>query len=145
MASRSQDVRLTRSAAALILALAIALPAAASEARTRYFSGPNVHDFTDPVPIFDLRPLEDQMEILERDDHLLAIDAFTGAIARVEIGLEEDVLLSEVRGRIALVITNRRLLAAVPASDWLQARLKRSERSSGRLSSKPSKHACAAA
>lgn len=107
-----------RLAAVLALVVASALTAAPGEARTRYFSGPNVHVFTTPSPFFDLRPIEDQLEIVERGDHLLAIDAWSGSAASVELFIDEDVLWTEVRGRVALVITSRRMLATVPASDW---------------------------
>ncbi len=111
-----------RSIAATVAAVALAAcgppPAAASEARTRYFSGPNVHVFTQPLPFFDLRPIEDQLEIVEREDHILAIDAWSGTAASAELGIDENVLWTQVRGRVALVITNRRMLATVPASDW---------------------------
>lgn len=103
----------------LVAAVAfVALAAAPAEARTRYFSGPNVHVFTTPSPFLDLRPIEDQIEIVQRDEHLLAVDAWSGAVAETELGIDEHVLWSHVRGRVALVVTNRRMLATVPADDW---------------------------
>lgn len=66
------------------------------------------------APRVDLDPIEDQLEIIERDDELLAVDAWTGSVAIVELGLDEEILWSGVRGRVALVITDRRFLAALP-------------------------------
>jgi hypothetical protein len=100
------------------VAALVAVAASSAEARTRYFSGPNVHIFTTPSPFFDLRPIEDQLEIVQRDEHLLAVDAWSGAVAEIELGIDEEVLWSQVRGRIGLVVTNRRMLATVPADDW---------------------------
>lgn len=94
--------------------------AGAAGARTEFFSGPNVHVFTEPLSPFDSRPIEDQLEIVQRGDDLYAIDAWSGVSARVELGIDETVQWSGVRGRIALAITNRRILAAVPASDWTE-------------------------
>jgi len=80
--------------------------------------------FSDPVPIvpfFDLGPIEDQLEILIREREILAVDAWTHAVVSVEIDRNEDILWSGVRGRIALVITDRRALATVPgASMWAE-------------------------
>jgi hypothetical protein len=104
-------------ACALVLAAPV-VPGTPAEARTRYYSGPNVHIFSQPVPWFDLRPIEDQLEIVVRDEHLLAIDSWSGSAAQAELGIDEEIQWSDVRGRIALVITNRRMLATVPASDW---------------------------
>jgi hypothetical protein len=107
-----------RALMALALGVATMLAPVPAEPRTRFFSGPNVHVFSTPSPFFDLRPIEDQLEIVEREDYLLAIDAWSGAMASAELGIDEEVLWSQVRGRVALVITNRRMLATVPAADW---------------------------
>lgn len=81
-----------------------------------------------PVPLFDLRPLEDQLEIVVRDRELLAVDAWSHSVATVDLGRTEVLLSTAVRGRIALAITNRRLLAAVPgASDWTEREFQLSE------------------
>jgi len=78
----------------------------------------------DPSPFFDLRPIEDQLEIVEREHDLLAIDAWSGSVSIVDLRLEEEVLWTGVRGRVALAITDRRLLAAVPGSGgWREREL----------------------
>jgi hypothetical protein len=77
------------------------------------------HDFA--IPLLDLRPLEDQLEIVERDRELLAIDAWTRSVVAVDLDRQEEVLWKGVRGRVALAITDRRALAVVPGSvGWNQ-------------------------
>jgi len=101
---------------ALIATILCAL--AAPDADARPFHGSRTI-IIDPPSFFDLRPIEDQLEIVERGDQLLAIDAWSGSAALVHLGTTEEVLWSGVRGRVALVITDLRVLAAVPGSgDW---------------------------
>ncbi|MFN2425746.1 MAG: hypothetical protein ABR587_04805 [Candidatus Binatia bacterium] len=68
----------------------------------------------DPSPFFDSRPIEDQLEIIERERDLLAVDAWSGSVAIADLGTEEVVLWTGVRGRVGLALTNRRLLAVAP-------------------------------
>lgn len=75
------------------------------------------------VPLFDFGPIEDQLEILIRERELIAVDAWTHSVITAEIARGEVVLWSGVRGRVALVITDRRALATVPgASMWAERR-----------------------
>lgn len=80
-----------------------------------------------PAPWYDPRPIEDQLEILERNDQLLAIDAWTGAVAALDLRIDEAVLWRAVHGRIAFVVTDERLLAAVPGFGWNERELGVSE------------------
>lgn len=101
-----------------IVVATIVCALAAHDAGARPFPGPRAFVF-DPAPFFDLRPIEDQLEIVERGDQLLAIDAWSGSAAIAYLGTNEVVLWSDVRGRVALAITDLRVLAAVPgASGW---------------------------
>lgn len=57
-------------------------------------------------------PLLDSIDVIVRDRSVLAVSAETGAHAsRAKLELGEDVLWVGVRGRIGLVVTDRRLLA----------------------------------
>ena len=57
-------------------------------------------------------PLLDSIDVIVRERSVLAVSAATGAQAsRAKLELGEDVLWVGVRGRIGLVVTNRRLLA----------------------------------
>lgn len=112
-------VRLVRVAlvrVALIATTLWALPVSHADAR----SFPVSRAFlVDSLPFSDPRPIEDQLEIVEKGDQLLAIDAWSGSAAIAYLGTNEVVLWSAVRGRVALAITDRRVLAAVPgASGW---------------------------
>ncbi|MCA1807091.1 MAG: hypothetical protein LC687_04490 [Actinobacteria bacterium] len=73
-------------------------------------------------PYYDRGPLEDQLEIIEREYELVAIDAWSGFASVVELGISEEVLWTAVRGRIGLAVTNRRALSIVPASSGWQER-----------------------
>jgi len=94
---------------------------AAIPAEGRFFVQP-------PVPLYDLRPLEDQLEIVVRERELLAVDAWSHSVAAVDFERNEVLLSTAVRGRIALAITNRRVLAAIPGtSNWAERRFQLSE------------------
>ena len=81
-----------------------------------------------PSPAFDLGPLEDQLEIVELEREILAFDPWTGAALAVGLGREEVVRWRGVRGRVGLVVTDRRLLATVPgAARWTERELGVSE------------------
>lgn len=97
----------------MILAMAGAM-AGVTDARAGFF-------YERPFSLFDLRPLEDQLEIVERERELMAIDAWSRSVVAVDLARGETVLWSAVRGRVALAITDRRALAAVPgASGWTE-------------------------
>jgi hypothetical protein len=83
-------------------------------ARPHLFSPP-------PMLLFDFGPIDDQLEILVRERELIAVDAWTHSVVSVDLHRGEEVLWEGVRGRIALVITDRRALATVPgASMWAE-------------------------
>jgi hypothetical protein len=75
-----------------------------------------------PFPLLlDLGPIEDQLEIVRSEHELLAVDAFTHAVVSVILERNESILWSGVRGRVALVVTDRRALATVPGSShWAE-------------------------
>jgi len=105
-----------RSHAAVLLGFAIALavaPVAVHAQRTR----------ADEVP------LEDLIEIVVMEDEILGIDATGGGSSVVRRHLGEDVLWTGVRGRVGVVITDRRVLALAPQSGgWQEAPYERGER-----------------
>ena len=83
-----------------------------------------------PPALLDLRPIEDQLELVQRGHQLLAIDAWSGVALSIDLDLGEEVLWSRVRGRIAIAITDRRVLATVPgASRWTEKEIGVSESS----------------
>jgi hypothetical protein len=87
-----------------------------------------------PPPGFDLGPLEDQLEIIELEREILALDPWTGAALAVGLGREEAVRWRGVRGRVGLVVTDRRLLATVPgAARWTERELGVNESSPQRV------------
>jgi hypothetical protein len=95
----------------LWVALAIA-PALAHAQRTR----------GDQVPLGDL------IEIVVMDDEILAVDAESGGSSVVRRQLGESVLWTGTRGRVGLVITDRRVLGFAPrAGGWQEAPYERSE------------------
>jgi len=79
--------------------------------------------FLEPSPFLDLRPIEDQLEVVERERDLLAIDAWSGSVAIASLATEEKVLWIDVRGRVGLVITDRRVLAVVPGTGWSERQI----------------------
>lgn len=87
-----------------------------------------------PTPGFDLGPLEDQLEVVELERKILALDPWTGAALAIDLGREEVVRWRGVRGRVGLVVTDRRLLATVPgAARWAERELGVSESSPQRV------------
>lgn len=98
--------------ATLCLAATAALAGSAQGGHAEFFRG---HVF----PHYDRGPLEDQLEIIEREYELVAIDAWSGLASVVDLGINEEVLWTAVRGRIGLAVTSRRVLSIVPAaSGW---------------------------
>jgi hypothetical protein len=84
--------------------------------------------FEAPSLWLDSRPIEDQLEIVVRERELLAIDAWSQVVTMAELARDEEVIHAEVRGRVALAITDRRLLATVPgSSNWAEREIEVSE------------------
>ena len=99
----------------LVVAAALLGAVAPAAARSGFF------DHGPILPLLDLRPIEDQLEIVIREREILAVDAWTRSVTAIDLERQEDVLWTGVRGRVALVITDRRALAAVPgAAVWAQ-------------------------
>ncbi len=112
---------LSRLGVAVAIAAAGLVPSLAAPAGAMHGFPPS------PAPSYDPRPIEDQLEIVERNRQILAIDAWTGAVAVADLRVDEEVLWRKVRGRIALVVTGERLLAAVPGFGWSERELGVSE------------------
>ena len=76
----------------------------------------------------DQVPLGDLIEIVVMDDEILAVDAESGGSSVVRRQLGESVLWTGTRGRVGLVITDRRVLGFAPRSGgWQEARYERGE------------------
>jgi len=76
----------------------------------------------------DQVPLGDLIEILVRDDEILAVDAEGGGTAVVRRRLSEPVLWTGTRGGVGVVITDQRVLAiASQSGGWQEARYERGE------------------
>jgi hypothetical protein len=70
----------------------------------------------------DQVPLGDLIEIVVMDDEILAVDAEGGGSSVVRRQLGESVLWTGTRGRVGLVITDRRVLGFSPRSGgWQEA------------------------
>jgi hypothetical protein len=77
----------------------------------------------------DETPLEDVLELVHLERQVLAIDAQNGVATTVDLELGEDVLWSRSRGRVGVVLTNRRVLAVSTSSGaWQGERYRRTER-----------------
>jgi hypothetical protein len=76
----------------------------------------------------DEAPLYPLVGVTVLPDALLAIDAEGGGQLRERLELGEQVLFVRERGRVALVVTDRRVLAvAVRSGTWQQVRYRRGE------------------
>jgi hypothetical protein len=82
--------------------------------------------------IVDEVPLADVLEILELDGKLLAVDARTGGQLEISLRLGERVLWKTSRGRVGMVLTDQRVLAAAVASGtWQEIDLQNGEQVPG--------------
>jgi hypothetical protein len=78
--------------------------------------------------------LPDEIEIvdviaIERDRRdLYAFDALTGRRSRVRLESGEDVRFERSRGRVGLVLTDRRALAVAPGVEWQELRYRLHEK-----------------
>jgi hypothetical protein len=83
----------------------------------------------DEAPGFDEIPLEDVLEIVVLERELLAIDARGGGQTRVGLRLEEQLLWSGSRGKVAVALTDQRVLAvATGSAAWQESGWRRRER-----------------
>ncbi|MHA7837096.1 MAG: hypothetical protein ACX98W_06520 [bacterium] len=65
---------------------------------------------------------------IERDGReLFGFDALTGRRSRLRLELGEEVLFQQARGRIGLVLTDRRALAVAPGTDFQELRFQLGE------------------
>jgi hypothetical protein len=77
----------------------------------------------------DQVPLEDLIEIVVMEDEILGVDATSGGSSVVRRQIGETVLWTGSRGRVGVVITDRRVLALAPQSGgWQEAPYERGER-----------------
>ncbi len=73
-------------------------------------------------------PLEDLLELIHLEHQILAVDAEGGGQTAIELELGENVLWSRSRGRVGVVLTDRRVLAvATGSAAWQVARYRRTE------------------
>jgi hypothetical protein len=70
-------------------------------------------------------PVLDVLEVLVRDDEILAVDGrLGGGAVRERLEVEEQVVWADARGEVGVVITNRRILAATPdVPRWMFTRI----------------------
>ncbi len=61
---------------------------------------------------------------IERDVRdLFAFDALTGRRSAIRLEIAENVLFQQSRGRVGIVLTDRRVLGVAPGTGWLETRL----------------------
>ena len=73
-------------------------------------------------------PIADVIQVLVLDRELVAIDGLAGTDLRIDLERGETVLSTEARGRVAIALTDRRILAcAVRSAAWQQERYRRGE------------------
>ncbi len=83
---------------------------------------------TQPVYRADEVPLADLLEIVVLEREVLAIDAEGGGVSSERLHLNETVLWYEARGKVGLVTTDQRVLAASTGSSiWVELRFERGE------------------
>ncbi len=67
-------------------------------------------------------PLDDVLQVVVLEHELLALDARGGGNTRLDLRLDENVLTQQARGQIAVVLTDRRVLAVgADSGAWQQA------------------------
>lgn len=65
---------------------------------------------------------------IERDGRdLFSFDALTGTRSSIRLEIGEDVLFERTRGRVALVLTDRRVLGVASGTGWRELRLRLQE------------------
>lgn len=76
----------------------------------------------------DETPLADLLEIVVLEREVMAIDAEGGGVTTARLRLGEDVLWSTARGKVGLVATDQRILAASTGSSiWAELAYERGE------------------
>lgn len=111
----------------LFLAAATCVAATAAPAHAGFWLDPRSgirFFFDEPL---DLAPLEDLLQVVVRDHEVLAVDAWAGGLSREELEIGEQVLWSGCRGRVAVVLTSRRVLAFATRRHWSSIDLRMSE------------------
>jgi hypothetical protein len=79
-------------------------------------------------------PLADVLQIVVLEREVLAIDAESGGSRSEDLEIGERVLWHGARGRVGVVLTDRRLLAvATRSAAWQEARWRRNERPPDRV------------
>jgi len=111
--------RFTRVAIALAGAVATAIGIAAGAPRSALAA-----DLRAPGET----PLADVLQVIVLDREVLAVDGLGGNDIRQPLERGERVLASDARGRVGIVLTDRRVLAvAVRSGSWQDARYRRGE------------------
>ena len=73
-------------------------------------------------------PLADVLQLLVLEREIVAIDGLAGTDLRHPLERGERVLFAEARGRVAIALTDRRVLAvAVRSGSWQESRYRRGE------------------
>lgn len=91
-----------------------------------------------PVASAQVPLLPDEVEridviAVERDGReLFAFDALTGRRPRIDLEIDEEVLLIRTRGRIGIVLTDRRVLGVAAGTPWIEERLRLQETATDR-------------
>jgi hypothetical protein len=76
----------------------------------------------------DAIPLEDILEIVVVGRQLLAVSATSGGQTRLDLGLDEQILWRGSRGKVGVVLTDRRILAVTDRSAaWQEMPYRRTE------------------
>ena len=104
---------LGRKVALALMAVALATPLAAAP---------------ETAPRHDETPLADLLEVIVTGREVLAVDARGGGATTISLRLEETVLWTDSRGKVGVVLTDRRvLLVATRSAAWQQVSYQQAE------------------
>jgi len=104
---------LGRKVALALMAMALATPLAAAP---------------ETAPRHDETPLADLLEVIVTGREVLAVDARGGGATTISLRLEETVLWTDSRGKVGVVLTDRRvLLVATRSAAWQQVSYQQAE------------------
>ncbi len=84
-------------------------------------AGPMAPEPTSAQSIRETAPLSDLLQIVVRKREILAIDATNGSQREVDLERGERVMWHDTRGAVAVVLTDRRILAVATRSGFWQA------------------------